>query len=458
MSPAAPFRTKIDEDHVQHELSGIFRDSMFPICMCVVGVFIVFAALHLFSLSGAVRFWMVAFALVTAAATAGVGFAVRSERLPPHYAPLAGLILVVLCVLNSAAHMYLTGEEHQSTNFGLLLVAVGLFFLSRFLLVLSFALILSAWAVTSFLIGGLTEYGLHFLIMMVVGMAIAVLAQEIRLRAYRRLIAMRAEANVREGKLAEALQKARLYAEAQQENKAKTEFLANMSHELRTPLNAIIGFSDMMSKEMFGPLGSPRYLEYAGDIRNAGTHLLSLVSDILDLSRIQLDEKSIHYEFVDTAALADNCLVLLRPRAQEKNIGMTCDTGRAPVRFVTDARRFKQIAINLLTNAVKFTGDGGRISLTLESSGDGGLTLRVADTGIGMTPGEVAQATVPFWQADAGLERANEGAGLGLPLTKELVEAMGGRLEIESEAGRGTTVSIWLPTRTLPEKGSVSAA
>src|SRR5690606_17477276 len=128
------------------------------------------------------------------------------------------------------------------------------------------------------------------------------------------------------------------------------------------------------------------------------------------------------------------------PRALEKKLELSTDIENGPSRFVTDARRFKQIAINLLANAVKFTPAEGKVALTLTAILDGGMILRVTDTGVGMTPEEVAQATVPFWQADAGLARTNEGAGLGLPLTKELVEAMGGRLEIESEAGRGTIV------------------
>ena len=451
MSPPAPNRIVTDNDHVQLELSAIFRDSIFPISVCVVGLFALFAVLHLLTLDSPARIWLTGLALATAAAAGLIAFSARGGRLPPRSAPLAGFILVALCIVNSATHMYLTGEEHQSTNFGLLLVAMGLFFLARVLLVLSFVLILSVWAATSYLIGGLFEYGLHFPVMMFMAMSIAALAQEIRLRAYRRLIAMRAEAKFREEKLAEALQKAQLYAEAQRENKAKTEFLANMSHELRTPLNAIIGFSDMMSKEMFGPLGATRYLEYARDIRGAGRHLLSLVNDILDLSRIQLDDKSIHYEEVDPRVLAENCTVLLRPRAQEKRVRLSIAIENGPPRFVTDARRFKQIAINLLANAVKFTPAEGEVALTLTATPDGGMVLRVADTGVGMTPEEVEQAIVPFWQADAGLARTHGGAGLGLPLTKELTEAMDGRLTIESAAGRGTTVSIYLPARRVPQ-------
>ncbi|MEQ8283070.1 MAG: ATP-binding protein [Parvibaculum sp.] len=451
MSPPAPNRTDADDEHVQLELNAIFRDSIFPISICIVGLFALFAVLHLVALVPPARFWMTGLALATAASAGLIAFAARGGRLPPRWAPLAGFILVALCIVNSAAQMYLTGEEQQSTNFGLLLVAMGLFFLTRVFLALSFALILSVWAATAYLIGGLPEYGFHFPVMMFMAMSIAALAQEIRLRAYRRLIAMRAEAKSREEKLAEALQKAQLYAEAQRENKAKTEFLANMSHELRTPLNAIIGFSDMMSKEMFGPLGARRYLEYTRDIRNAGRHLLSLVNDILDLSRIQLDDKSIHYEEVDPRVLAENCAVLLRPRAQEKRVELSTHIEHGPVRFVTDARRFKQIAINLLANAVKFTPAEGKVALTLTATPDGGMILRVADTGVGMTPEEVEQAIIPFWQADAGLARTHGGAGLGLPLTKELTEAMDGRLAIESEAGRGTTVSVYLPSRRIPQ-------
>ena len=149
MSPPAPNRTDADDEHVQLELNAIFRDSIFPISICIVGLFALFAVLHLVALVPPARFWMTGLALATAASAGLIAFAARGGRLPPRWAPLAGFILVALCIVNSAAQMYLTGEEQQSTNFGLLLVAMGLFFLTRVFLALSFALILSVWAATA---------------------------------------------------------------------------------------------------------------------------------------------------------------------------------------------------------------------------------------------------------------------------------------------------------------------
>ncbi|MEX0839558.1 MAG: histidine kinase dimerization/phospho-acceptor domain-containing protein, partial [Parvibaculum sp.] len=252
-----------EEQHIQRELGAIFRTSIFPISICLAALFAVFAALHLLVLPPALRFPMSVLALVSAATSVVVGVSIAREWVASRFAPLAGFVLVGLCLLNSAIHMSVMGDELQSTNFGLLLVATGLFFLSRLHLAIAVALIVVVWFTTALSIGGFQNGNIHFASMMLIAAVIAILAHEIRMRGIRRLIAMRAEASVHERKLAKALAKAKLVVRVERENKAKTEFLANMSHELRTPLNAVLGFSEAMSQELFGPLGHRRYVEYA---------------------------------------------------------------------------------------------------------------------------------------------------------------------------------------------------
>ena len=456
-----PQKTRIPADpeaeRVKRELKAAFRDSLFPISMCVAVLFAVFAGGHALVLPPGLRLEMIAMALVSAATSTAIGIGVKAEFIGTRFSLTAGFVLVGLCVLNSAVQMYLTDDVFQSTNFGLLIVAMGLFFFSRLHLLLSFVFILSIWFAAAHLTSGFERQAIHFGFMMFMAMVMAALAQEIRLRSNRRLIALRADAAVREEKLAKALAKAQLFASVERENKAKTEFLANMSHELRTPLNAILGFSEAMQKEIFGPLGSPRYKGYSHDIHNAGSHLLSLVNDILDLSRIELEGLVITAHEIDFARVCNNCLAIIRGRAERGGVHLKFDAVPPFPVIATDERRLKQVLINLLNNAVKFTPTGGSVTLELLSAPNGGAIIRVRDTGIGMSAEEVEQALKPFWQADAGLDRAFEGAGLGLALVTELLRVMQAGFALESEPGVGTTVTVTLP-RSLSAAPETSVA
>ncbi|WP_143710244.1 sensor histidine kinase [Parvibaculum lavamentivorans] len=456
MSQEARLARKTEEE-VTRDLAVTFRDSLFPISICIAVLFAIFAAIHPFILPPELRLWMVGVALSGSAASAIIAFLAGRNLIAAPYAPVAGFVLVAFCLLNSTAHMYLTGDENQSTNYGLLLVAMGLFFLSRLYLALSFVLILGVWAGTAHFMGGLNGEGFHFAFMMFLGMVIAILAQEIRVRIYRRVISMREEAAERERSLAQALAKTRLYASMERENKAKTEFLANMSHELRTPLNAILGFSEAMQMELFGPLGHPRYVEYMHDIHHAGTHLLSLVNDILDLSRIELEGMSLTPQRIDFSGVCHNCLAIVRGRAERGGVQLIFECAPPFPEVETDERRLKQVLINLLSNAVKFTPAGGTVSLDVRPAPDGGGIIRIRDTGIGMSETEVEQALRPFWQADAGLDRSFEGAGLGLALVSELLQLMGGSITIESERGAGTLVTVGLPP-SIPASARTAVA
>ena len=228
-------------------------------------------------------------------------------------------------------------------------------------------------------------------------------------------------------------------------NRAKTEFLANISHELRTPLNAIIGFSDLMQREMFGPVGSPQYADYIRDIYQSGSHLHDVINDILDLSKIEAGKMDLREEIFDPRVVIERCIRVVAPRADDNGLKLHEDIGVDLPQIRGDERKLKQILINLLSNAVKFTDRGGEISVTASSSVGGGLTIVVADTGIGMGPEQIVQALMPFGQVDSALSRKHEGTGLGLPLTNSLIDLHGGKMEVDSVPGKGTSITVWLP-------------
>lgn len=248
------------------------------------------------------------------------------------------------------------------------------------------------------------------------------------------------------------LRTARDHADAA--NRTKSEFLANMSHELRTPLNAIIGFSEVMASEMFGPVGSPKYKDYAGSIHESGRHLLDIINDILDVSKIEAGQLVLAEEPVDLEDLLQASLRLVRERAMTGSVSLSLSCGSALPRLYADQRRLKQVLLNLLSNAIKFTLPGGAVTACVDWQREDGLSISVTDTGIGMTEAEITIALTPFRQVDSGLARRQEGTGLGLPLTKALVALHDGILSVHSTPGTGTTVTVWFP----PERLIVPAA
>jgi PAS domain S-box-containing protein len=228
-------------------------------------------------------------------------------------------------------------------------------------------------------------------------------------------------------------------------NRSKSEFLANMSHELRTPLNAIIGFSDIIQSQKFGEVGNAKYLEYAVDIHTSGIHLLDLINDVLDMSKIEAGKFELFEEEVVVAELVTSCLTMVRERARERRIRIAADSAGGAVLLWADQRAMKQILLNLLSNAVKFSRDGGAVTVSSGLNAQGGVLIQVADNGIGMTTEQIVRARQPFGQAHASTTNTYGGTGLGLPITQRLAELHGGELFINSRPNEGTTVSIVLP-------------
>ena len=229
-----------------------------------------------------------------------------------------------------------------------------------------------------------------------------------------------------------------------------------MSHELRTPLNAINGFSDIMKKEMFGPLGDPRYKEYVNDILFSGQHLLSLINDILDMSKIEAGKMSLNTEFMQLNDMVTQVIRIVRGRAEDNRLKLIYE--EADVQEIeADPRAVKQILLNLMTNAIKFTPEGGAVTCEVIPK-TAGLIIKISDTGIGIAQEDIERLAKPFEQIDSQHSRKHEGTGLGLALSKSLIELHGGNFTIESEVGQGTTVTFTLPNKPLvkaePEEAS----
>ena len=235
---------------------------------------------------------------------------------------------------------------------------------------------------------------------------------------------------------------------AEAANRAKSEFLANMSHELRTPLNAIIGFSGMMSDRMFGPLNA-RYLDYANIIGSSGKHLLAIITDILDLAQADAAKLMLAEERVNLSEVVELGSSIVQDMARRAQIDFRNEIEGPLPTVLGDPAKLTQILVNLLSNAIKFTDPGGKVRLKVVRPAQRGITFRVEDTGVGMSAEQIPIALTPFGQIESNLTRKHDGVGLGLPLTKRLIELHGGTIEIRSEPGTGTVVSAHLPEERL---------
>lgn len=251
--------------------------------------------------------------------------------------------------------------------------------------------------------------------------------------------------------------------EAEFASRTKSLFLANMSHELRTPLNAILGFSDAIETEVFGKLRNPKYMEYVNNIHQSGEHLLQLINDILDLSKVEAGAMELDEDTIDMSSVCENVACLVRPRAEKGRVKLDCDIVKPTPVLFGDELRVKQVLFNLLSNAIKFTDPGGEVRLVIKLGEDGALLLQVHDNGIGMDADELEVAFSSFGQVDGSLVRRHEGTGLGLPLTRALVELHDGEISVDTCIGDGTQVQVRFPpervvlTSEMADNGVLSA-
>ncbi|MEQ1867455.1 MAG: ATP-binding protein, partial [Micropepsaceae bacterium] len=229
-----------------------------------------------------------------------------------------------------------------------------------------------------------------------------------------------------------------LLDEAEAANRAKSEFLAVMSHELRTPLNAILGFSELFKQQMMGPLGSPKYVEYAGDIHSSGQHLLAIINDILDLAKAESGKLDLYETSFDINAVLDKTLRMCGQKAQEGQIELVLTKSPGDHQIMADERLIRQVTLNLVSNAVKFTPPGGRVEVSAQTSSLNGLTLLVKDSGIGIPPSDLERILRPFEQVESAVARRHGGTGLGLPYSKKIIEIHGGTLKLSSQHDVGT--------------------
>jgi len=233
--------------------------------------------------------------------------------------------------------------------------------------------------------------------------------------------------------------------EAESASRAKSAFLANMSHELRTPLNAVIGFAEIFDMELFGPIGDRKYREYAQDIRASGRHLLDVINNILDLTKIEGGHLVLDEQGIDVTNLMATCERIVASEARKRELTLSVVPPDAPLVISADPIRLKQVLFNLLWNAIKFTPAGGSVMVTAHLANDGSAVLAVADSGIGMRAEDIPVALQPFQQLRTSWDKKHEGTGLGLTLTKAIVELHGGTLALESAPGYGTTATVTLP-------------
>jgi signal transduction histidine kinase len=240
--------------------------------------------------------------------------------------------------------------------------------------------------------------------------------------------------------------------EAEKSSSQKSDFLAKVSHEIRTPLNAIIGFAEVMAEQRFGPIGNERYREYLKDIQASGAHLISLINDLLDLSKIEAGKLDLSFASVDLNDIASQCMAIMQPQANRERIIIRTSLAPHLPPVVADARSIRQIVLNLLSNSIKFTQPGGQVIVSTALSDTGEVTLRVRDTGVGMSESELKVALEPFRQIATAGRTPTAGSGLGLPLTKALAEANRASFSIKSAHNAGTLVEITFPTtRVLAE-------
>ncbi len=504
---ADPLATSVfqpNEDELKNSLARIVKRGLKPVALGLVFTYTIFTIGHMLLLPPEIGIILVPLAAFSALFFLGMYWLARTDKIPTNRAQAVAGSYALVTLLNSVVHLAITGDPLQSTNLMIVILAVGAFFLSAFWFILIVVLAFVSWLLVLILQPLPLDFSwVHFAFGMVVSVITSTLIQRVRLTAYRNMTTlqlqnqaqkysllesqMSLEERVRErtAELAELnhelndeidrrqeveeqlkenernlmedrsnLEKevAKRTSELRQANlelknaaQMKDEFMANMSHELRTPLNAILGNAEIIQERLYGPINERQ----AGAIKridDSGRHLLNLISDILDVSKIEAGKLELNLSPVNIGSLCRNTIAMMRTEAALKKIELSLILDPSVKIVVADSRRIKQVIVNLLGNAIKFTPEGGRVGLIVRGRPEDALmNIMVWDTGIGISEKNSANLFQPFVQLESPLAKEQEGTGLGLALSRKFAELHGGTIGLKSQPGNGSLFIVTLP-------------
>ncbi len=431
--------SQADRDEITHDSLAVTAAAVATIYFCL-------GVSHLFFVPAPHHIPLALIAVSSSLLIGLVAFASYRSVIPRKAANPVMFGAGLLALSNAVLHIYLTDDLMQTTNLALILIGWGLFVLSTPWFVTFFCCTAFAWLVLQHAVTYDAQIISHYTFMLFSAAGISTATFIARFTTYNRVIAYRKHDQQVQESLRRAIARGFEADAAEERNDAKDTFIAHLSHELRTPLNAVLGFSQAMKLQTMGPIGNPKYLEYVQDITDAGNHLTSILEDLHDLVLVEKGLLKVTLATFDVPAIQESCLSLVAHRAEAKNIQIQAEC-QADLEFLSsDKQRFRQIFVNLLTNAIKYTAEGGNILFKASVCDDGRLLFEVIDDGVGMTREELKKASSPFWRAGPDMSVGDvEGSGLGLAITTQLVGLLGGTFELESDKGHGTTARVLLP-------------
>ena len=441
-------RPRMAEDATQADLDEITLRALRPLSLFVMGGYSIIGVAHNYILPDDMRGIMMALAAISVATAAVIFLLAYRKLLRPSWSNWLVQYFGLVLLVNSAAHMLLTGESHQAVHIGLIVASLGLFHLSLRHFILSYAVVIATWSLLLQPTLPL-ELALHYDFYLFTSTVVALTALMLRRRAHCATIRAEKRAVVRERKIKHTMEQLRIAEVMADHERAKQEFISNMSHELRTPLNAIIGFSEMLQQEMFGPVGSDQNKDYVNEIHGSGRKLLTHLNDLLDLSSISLADEVDDSRTFDLGEVIERCVDIARARQHRPLVRVRINTPTNPITLYAEQRQIMAAMVHLVSNAIKFNHAEGRVDILFGVTERDEPFISIADTGRGMTQEQQQQGLEPFWQHEGALSRSYDGIGLGLAITSEMVKRLDGQLDFKSEPGCGTTVTLTLPPEVL---------